>query len=313
MADMTVSDIATSAKPTQAEPRGDASLLDVLTLQPVSDAPPVAILEGRHSHANLRGAIFGGQLLGQVASAAAHGLPAGRALHSLQIQFLAAGLADRPIRYEVRTLLNGRNFTSRQVLGTQGERVVCNANAGFHAGEASPASQSTMPEVPPPEALADMRTLLASRPDLVAPEQVLRLSGHPVLDLRPVDGERFLFGLNPEGRTRYWVRACDPLPDRPAVHAAALAYLADFWFPITALGPHAANKFGSGLYMASLNHSLWFHRAARADDWLLFDAMTPNFSDARGIATGHVYDRGGRLIATMGQEGLYRGWPTTPA
>lgn len=313
MADMTASDIATTAKPTQAEPRGDASLLDVLSLQPVPGDPPSTVLESRHTHANLRGAIFGGALLGQVAAAAAHGLPEERALHSLQMQFLAAGLADRPIRYEVRTLLNGRNFTSRQVLGTQGERIVCSASAGFHAGETSPARQATMPEVPPPEGLAGMRALLAGRPDQVLPEQVLRLSGHPVLDLRPIDGEDFLFGLNPEGRTRYWVRACDTLPDAPAVHAAALAYLSDFWFPVTAVGPHVGNKFGSGLYMASLNHSLWFHRPARADDWLLFDAVTPNFGDARGITTGHVYDRAGRLLATMGQEGLYRGWPATAA
>jgi acyl-CoA thioesterase-2 len=58
--------------------------------------------------------------------------------------------------------------------------------------------------------------------------------------------------------------------------------------------------------MASLDHAMWFHRSFRADDWLLYDQMTPTTSHARGLATGSIFSQNGDLVITVVQEGLIR-------
>jgi acyl-CoA thioesterase-2 len=51
---------------------------------------------------------------------------------------------------------------------------------------------------------------------------------------------------------------------------------------------------------------VWFHRPFRADDWLLYDQVSPSASGARGFAIGRVFTRDGRLVASVAQEGLIR-------
>jgi acyl-CoA thioesterase-2 len=58
--------------------------------------------------------------------------------------------------------------------------------------------------------------------------------------------------------------------------------------------------------MASLDHAMWFHRPFRADEWLLYDQMTPSTSSARGLATGSIFTHDGHLAITVVQEGLIR-------
>ena len=56
----------------------------------------------------------------------------------------------------------------------------------------------------------------------------------------------------------------------------------------------------------SLDHSVWFHRAVRADEWLYNDLGPISASGARGVYRGHIYDEAGRLGATLVQEMLLR-------
>ena len=84
--------------------------------------------------------------------------------------------------------------------------------------------------------------------------------------------------------------------------------MSDYWFPFTALSPHLDNKFTSGLFLASLNHGIWFHNAVRADQWLLVDARCPATGHGRGLTVGNVFTQDGTLVASMAQEGLQRGW-----
>jgi acyl-CoA thioesterase-2 len=60
------------------------------------------------------------------------------------------------------------------------------------------------------------------------------------------------------------------------------------------------------MYVASLDHAVWFHRPARIDDWLLYAMDSPTAQDARGFARGTIFDRTGRLVASVAQEGLMR-------
>jgi acyl-CoA thioesterase II len=60
------------------------------------------------------------------------------------------------------------------------------------------------------------------------------------------------------------------------------------------------------MQVASLDHSIWFHRPCRADEWLLHVVESPSASGARGMVLGKLFTRDGRLVATTSQEGLTR-------
>jgi len=58
--------------------------------------------------------------------------------------------------------------------------------------------------------------------------------------------------------------------------------------------------------VASLDHSIWFHRKFRMDDWLLHVMKSPSACKARGLNIGSIYTREGTLVASIAQEGLLR-------
>jgi acyl-CoA thioesterase-2 len=50
---------------------------------------------------------------------------------------------------------------------------------------------------------------------------------------------------------------------------------------------------------------MWFHRPFRADEWLLYDQVSPSASHGLGLATGRLFQNG-VLVANVAQEGLIR-------
>ena len=89
-------------------------------------------------------------------------------------------------------------------------------------------------------------------------------------------------------------------------HAAAFAYLLDWWLNYAAIGGHvqALLDRDESLYVASLHHAIWYHRPLRADEWLHFDCTSPSASDGRGLSIAPVHDRTGRVVASATQECL---------
>jgi acyl-CoA thioesterase-2 len=85
-----------------------------------------------------------------------------------------------------------------------------------------------------------------------------------------------------------------------------LAYASDFSFLATSMDPHGVSWFTPGMQVASLDHSMWFHRPFRIDDWLLYSVDSPSASGARGLVRGQFFDRAGRLVVSCAQEGLIR-------
>jgi acyl-CoA thioesterase-2 len=63
---------------------------------------------------------------------------------------------------------------------------------------------------------------------------------------------------------------------------------------------------GPEVQSSSLDHTIWFHRPFRADEWLLYDQVSPSASGARGLAIGRLFTEDGRLVASVAQEGLIR-------
>jgi len=58
--------------------------------------------------------------------------------------------------------------------------------------------------------------------------------------------------------------------------------------------------------MATIDHSMWYHRPFDFNDWLLYDMDSPSASNGRGFVRGKIYDRAGRLVASSTQEGIMR-------
>ena len=105
---------------------------------------------------------------------------------------------------------------------------------------------------------------------------------------------------------RVWMRVAGKLPDDPLIHACALTYASDLSLLDSVLSMHGEVWGPGGVIGASLDHALWLHRPFRADEWFLYDSISPSASGGRGLASGRMFTRDGRHIASAVQEGLLR-------
>ena len=160
------------------------------------------------------------------------------------------------------------------------------------------------PEIPselPDERMLKERLL----PEMPGPIRDYFEQERPI-ELRHADPMRYVDG-KPRGLGQnVWLRATGPLPDDAAVHQCVLAYASDMTLLDSSLAPHGSSVFSSEIQAASLDHSLWFHRPFRADQWLLYVQDTPFAGGARALTRGRIYTEAGELVASVAQEGLIR-------
>lgn len=254
--------------------------------------------------------VFGGQVLAQ-ALVAAQRTVEDAAAHSLHAYFILGGDPKLPIVYEVERVRDGRSFATRRTVAIQHGRPIFIMSVSFHREEAGLEHQLAAPAgIPGPDELEDVATLASGLRGQV-PDAVLDYWTRPrPIELRPVGLARYAAGARgvagAEPRQHVWFRTPGALPDDPGLHRAILAYASDMTLLETALVAHGASVLGGDIQGASLDHALWLHRPFRADEWLLYAQDSPSASGARGLARGLVYDRAGRLVASMAQEGLIR-------
>lgn len=250
--------------------------------------------------------VFGGQVLGQALRAASATVPEGRAVHSLHAYFLRRGDFNQSIVYNVDRSRDGESFSSRRVTAIQHGEQIFNLSASFQRPQAGVEHQSVAPDVPPPETLHDANNLPASILSRL-PERARRfLERSRPFEFRPVQLEDWLRPEPSPAAQQIWFRAVDRLPDDDALHRSLLAYVSDYNLLATACRPHALSQWRNNVITASIDHAMWFHRAARVDDWLLYATDSPSASGARGFARGSLYTRQGVLVASTAQEGLMR-------
>jgi acyl-CoA thioesterase-2 len=251
--------------------------------------------------------VFGGQVIGQALVAASRTVDPARRVHSLHAYFLRPGDPEQSILYDVERIRDGGSFSTRRVLGRQGGgEPIFAMSASFHVGEPGFEHQAAMPDVPPPEALPDEAALLAAIEER-APPAALRFWRSPrAIEVRPVDAEAFLGRTGAHRSQASWIRPRMAMPDDAIVSSAVLAYASDLTLLDTTLIAAGRWVFDKGLMVTSLDHAMWFHRPTRFDDWLLYVCDSPFAGGARGFNRGSLYDRAGRLVASVAQEGLVR-------
>ncbi len=245
--------------------------------------------------------LFGGHVLGQALAAAGCTVDRGRRPHSLHAYFLRAGASERSIDYEVSTLREGRSFSTREVRARQGAKLIFTMTASFHLDEPGPEYQCSVPSAPPPHTLARNSERPEAWPDIYREWTSLDIRRVPpeVAGAVHRSGER-------SSRARSWMRTTTALPDDPLLHACILACISDLTLLSVVLVPHDIPPRHEGYQIASLDHSVWFHRPCRVDDWLLYDQTTPSTSGALGLAHGRLLTADGTLAASVAQEGLIR-------
>jgi acyl-CoA thioesterase II len=244
--------------------------------------------------------VFGGQVLGQSLYAASVTVEQRRP-HSLHSLFILPGNHRLPIEYEVERVRDGGSFSTRRVVAYQEGRRIFVMSASFQNDEEGLSHQKEAPPHADPESLvsnlATWRERAASTTRPYQPVPVDFRADHP--------GD--IFGGNIGLTTKQvWTRCPQPLPDDPLTHETLFAYVSDYGLLWTALQPHGVKMGDPRLQIASLDHTIWFHRPFRMDEWLLFAMETPNASGGRGLCFAHVYNREGVLVATLAQEGLIR-------
>lgn len=252
--------------------------------------------------------VFGGQVIGQ-ALVAAERTVEGRVPHSLHAYFLLAGDVNAPIVYQVDRVRDGRSFSARRVQAIQHGRPILSMIASFQKVEGGLDHAAPMPEVPPPESLVSSAELLErwlSETGPVPPHVAEALRTPSAIEFRPVEPQHPLRPTPGEPRQFVWFRTVDRVPDDPKLHRCLLAYASDYNLVGTALRPHGKSWWQRSMIVASIDHALWLHRPVRVDEWLLYAMDSPSAQSARGLARGLVFDRSGRLVASVAQEGLMR-------
>lgn len=249
------------------------------------------------------GQVFGGQVLGQALQAAKMTV-VDRPAHSVHAYFLRKGDVTAPIVYEVDRSRDGRSFTARRVVAIQHGRPIFTLAASFQQPEEGLEFEThiDMPALP--------AAMTEEEPDDTAPALRKPTS---FFEVRPIDSSK---GSTPNC-LQWWVKSKESLPDDANFHRAVLAFLSDFGLLPSTLIPHGypvaerskvtSNKQSmADIAIASIDHAIWFHRAFRADEWLLYRCSAVSTSNSRGLALGSVYAENGTLVASTTQEGLIR-------
>lgn len=256
---------------------------------------------------------YGGDLVAQAVVAAIRTVD-GKRLHSTHSYFMRPAEIGAEIRYEVEVLRDGRGYSTRQVRAHQGGKPIFVCLASFATGEAGGVIQSEFPaNVADPETLPSSADYLDGTSGGTMTDNSRAYWSHGrSFDMRHVPGPIY---LTVEGarvpHQAVWVRPFDVLREVPGLDAAqrdtaALSYVCDYTIlepTLRALGLAWADE---GLVTASLDHSMWFHRTAPVDGWLLYAQEAMSAGDGRGLNLGRFFSPDGTHLATVVQEGMIR-------
>jgi acyl-CoA thioesterase-2 len=247
--------------------------------------------------------VFGGQVAAQALVAGVRTVDPAYVVHSLHSYFLRPGDTAVPIVYDVEALRDGRSFATRRVVARQHGRPIYYQTANFQRAEDGLEHQDVMPEVPTPEEGLDIVALMRANGNEEADALAKEWAS---LDARYVGNSRRGLADDPRrpSRARMWIRVQEGLGDDPHLHLAAFTYASDMSLLGATLAAHETSP--SDIMMASLDHTIWFHRPFRADEWWLYDQHSPSAQGGRGLAFAEVYAQDGRLVASVAQEGLIR-------
>jgi len=278
-------------------------LLAVLDLNRVSDQ----LFIGSHPSKNpMR--TFGGQLMAQSFVASSRTLIRDDLPPSaLSVHFINGGDTAKDIEFHVVALRDERRFANRRVDAVQDGLLLSSAMISYMSGGRGLEHAVEPPLVAQPHTQPPLGELLQGYeetvPHFVNALQPIewRYTNDPAWVMRE-KGDRLPYN-------RVWVKALGVMPDDPVLHTATMVYSSDTTVLDSVITTHGLSWGFDRIFAASANHSVWFHRQANFNDWVLYSTSSPVAADSRGLGTGHFFDRSGQIIATVAQEGVVKYFP----
>jgi acyl-CoA thioesterase II len=230
--------------------------------------------------------VFGGILLAQALDAAWETVPDARRARSLHAYFLRPGDARAPLFYDVAAIRDGRSALTRAVTAKQDDKAVLTMLCSFAADTDGPAYELSRPDdIPDPSGVPDRPGPAPVEYVFVGPTRVRE------------DGTR-------SSTHRAWMRIAADLPADARLHGCLLAFMGDMSWngasPWDLSGPPDRSR------MVSVDHAMWFHRPARADEWLFFDVHSLVHAGGRGTIRGVLYGSDRHVVCSMAQELQFR-------
>ncbi|XP_078275064.1 acyl-coenzyme A thioesterase 8 [Rhinoraja longicauda] len=254
--------------------------------------------------------LFGGQIVGQALAAAAMSVPENLFVHSLHCYFVRTGDPSVPVLYQVDRIRDGKSFSIHSVKAIQHGQSILICQASFHKKIESPIQhQFTMPVVPAPENLLTEGELIEKcLRDLDLTENFRAglskiLAEDVPIEIKPINPLDVCKRESKEPLRCFWVRARGYIGEgNMKLHCCIAAYISDYSFLKTALLPHAQYRLN---FMASLDHSMWFHAPFRSDEWMLYECESPWSGGCRGLVQGRLWKQNGVLAVSCAQEGVF--------
>jgi acyl-CoA thioesterase II len=275
-------------------------LIQLVKLEKLSDC----IFLGQNYQAPWK-RVFGGQVLAQSLSAATQTVDPERSAHSMHAYFLLAGDINIPIVFEVEKIRDGGSFSTRRVVAKQNGLAIFFMSVSFQKPQEGFEHQIDMPDVEGPENLPSDEEVIKKYKFFI-PDHIFQVVKERPFEFRMVE-KLSIFDFKTKLPFRhFWFKANEAIEATSDVHQQLLTYVSDYNLLTTATLPHTKGPIPKDMFMASLDHAMWFHRDFRIDDWLLYAIDSPSASNSRGFTRGNIFNKQGVLVASVTQEGLMR-------
>ena len=235
--------------------------------------------------------VFGGQVLAQALHAAYQTIPKERVIHSLHSYFLLPGDLTLPIEYRVNEMRNGGSFSTRRVTARQKNKTIFILAASFHKVEKGHEHQELIKtSIKQPEELLSWNEMLEQFGDFLPNKMKAFLSIERPIEFKPVEIMNPMEQKDLPAIEDVWFKLKGNSNNlNLSTKQQILTYISDYNILNAALKPNASKAHYGNIQMASLDHSMWFFRDFDFNDWMLFSAVSPSTSGARGLATGEYF------------------------
>ena len=253
--------------------------------------------------------VFGGQLMAQSLCAASKTVTTDHHLASFHASFTSPADRALEIDYQVARTREGRTFAARNVIASQSSIACFQATVSFQAPGEGLEHCAPMPDVPLPRSCADLAEVVRAYrmvyPDHLPEGAETSLPQQPV-NMCFVNVEELLTPSDEPVEQRIWIRLDAAVGANPVSHKLLLAYMSDQTLAHVVAQPHGIGGLNPRLRFLSLDHSMWYHRPCRVDEWLLLVRRCESAASGRAIVRGEVFDSGGVLVALLAQEAFVR-------
>lgn len=264
---------------------------------------------------------YGGDMVAQATAAMIATVGEDRVIHSTHSTFMRPVSMLEPVRYDVERIRDGRNYSTRHVRAVQNGKTAFLSTGSFQVPQDGGDYQRDAAEElhVDPDSLASAESVLGGESSPAADYWAKGRS----FDMRHIPGPLYLNAPNaPDSSSgtvaqAIWLKANSPLPTQATPHETAdlhrigLSYVCDYTILEPLMRTQRLSWSSDGLVTASLDHAMWFHRPVDVNEWILYAQEAESLQSSRGLALGRFFDRSGRLLATVAQEGMISHRPTS--